>query len=78
MTAYAFVVTAILAKVFDLIPFLRLRVSEQGEIVGMDEDQVWIDLVASLTSLISYSVWLFNSCRSANSVRTLLLSKYSA
>lgn len=40
VTAYVFVVTAALAKLFDLIPFLNLRATEQGEIIGMDEYQV--------------------------------------
>jgi Amt family ammonium transporter len=32
--------TAILAKIVDVIPFLGLRASEQGEIIGMDDDQI--------------------------------------
>jgi Amt family ammonium transporter len=35
-----FVVTAILAKLVDICPGLGLRASEQGEIVGMDDDQI--------------------------------------
>ncbi|KAI0063179.1 ammonium transporter [Artomyces pyxidatus] len=38
-SGYAFVVTALVAKGVDLIPGMRLRASERGEILGMDEDQ---------------------------------------
>lgn len=38
--AYVFVVTAGIAKIMDLVPFLSLRATEQAEIIGMDEDQV--------------------------------------
>ncbi|KAG9120159.1 hypothetical protein FRC07_004457 [Ceratobasidium sp. 392] len=37
---YVFVMTAILAKLVDICPGLGLRASEQGEIVGMDDDQI--------------------------------------
>ncbi|CAE6519277.1 unnamed protein product [Rhizoctonia solani] len=37
---YVFVMTAILAKIVDIIPFLGLRATEQGEILGMDDDQI--------------------------------------
>ncbi|QRV89574.1 ammonium transporter [Ceratobasidium sp. AG-Ba] len=38
--AYVFVMTAILAKLVDICPGLGLRASEQGEILGMDDDQI--------------------------------------
>ena len=37
---YTFVVTAFLAKIFDLIPLLRLRASPEEEALGMDDTQV--------------------------------------
>ncbi|QRV74882.1 ammonium transporter [Ceratobasidium sp. AG-Ba] len=37
---YVFVMTAILAKLVDICPGLGLRASEQGEILGMDDDQI--------------------------------------
>lgn len=39
-TAYAFVVSAILAFVIDKIPGLHLRASEEAELLGMDDDQL--------------------------------------
>jgi Amt family ammonium transporter len=39
-TAYAFVVSAILAFVINLIPGLQLRASEEAELLGMDDDQL--------------------------------------
>ncbi len=36
---YAFVMSAILAKIVDVIPGLHLRASEEGELLGMDDDQ---------------------------------------
>lgn len=38
-SAYAFVVSAIIAKIIDLIPGLKLRASEEAELLGMDDDQ---------------------------------------
>ncbi|KAM7205806.1 ammonium transporter [Naviculisporaceae sp. PSN 640] len=38
-TAYAFVMSAIIAKGIDLIPGLHLRASEEAELLGMDDDQ---------------------------------------
>lgn len=38
-TAYAFVVSAIIAKLIDLVPGLHLRASEEAELLGMDDDQ---------------------------------------
>lgn len=38
-TLYAFVVSAILAKLVDLVPGLHLRASEEAELLGMDDDQ---------------------------------------
>jgi len=38
-TAYTFVVSAALAKVIDMIPGLKLRASEEAELLGMDDDQ---------------------------------------
>ena len=39
-TAYAFVVSAILAFLIDKIPGLKLRASEEAELLGMDDDQL--------------------------------------
>lgn len=39
-TAYAFVVSAILAFAIDKIPGLKLRASEEAELLGMDDDQL--------------------------------------
>lgn len=38
-SAYAFVMSAIIAKIIDLIPGLKLRASEEAELLGMDDDQ---------------------------------------
>ncbi|KAL7924030.1 ammonium transporter [Trichoderma austrokoningii] len=38
-SAYAFVMSAVLAKIIDLIPGLKLRASEEAELLGMDDDQ---------------------------------------
>ena len=38
--AYVFVVTAAIAKVFCMIPYLNLRGTAYSEIIGMDDDQV--------------------------------------
>ena len=40
VTAYAFVVSAILAFAIDKIPGLHLRASEEAELLGMDDDQL--------------------------------------
>lgn len=40
ITGYAFVVTMIILVVMDYIPGMSLRVSEEGELVGLDEDQI--------------------------------------
>ena len=37
---YTFVVTALIAKAIDLIPFTRLRASPEEEALGMDDTQV--------------------------------------
>ncbi len=39
-SAYVFVVTALLCKFLDLIPGLKLRTPDEGEIVGMDEHEI--------------------------------------
>ena len=39
-TAYAFVVSAILAFIINKIPGLHLRASEEAELLGMDDDQL--------------------------------------
>lgn len=39
-TAYTFVVSALLAFVIDKIPGLKLRASEEAELLGMDDDQL--------------------------------------
>ena len=38
-TAYSFVMSAIIAKLIDLVPGLHLRASEEAELLGMDDDQ---------------------------------------
>lgn len=38
--AYSFVVSAIIAKLIDLVPGLHLRASEEAELMGMDDDQL--------------------------------------
>lgn len=38
-SAYAFVMSAVIAKIIDLIPGLKLRASEEAELLGMDDDQ---------------------------------------
>jgi ammonium transporter, Amt family len=38
-SAYAFVVSAVIAKIIDFIPGLKLRASEEAELMGMDDDQ---------------------------------------
>ncbi|TLD28700.1 hypothetical protein PspLS_03781 [Pyricularia sp. CBS 133598] len=38
-SAYSFVVSAILAKIIDMIPGLKLRADEKAELLGMDDDQ---------------------------------------
>jgi Amt family ammonium transporter len=38
--AYTFVVSAIIAKLIDMIPGLHLRASEEAELMGMDDDQL--------------------------------------
>jgi len=40
VTGYAFVVTAVLAKLVDIIPFLGLRATIEEEAVGMDDAQI--------------------------------------
>ena len=42
--AYTFVVTALLAKMFDLVPSFRLRASAEEEASGMDDTQVCLCL----------------------------------
>ena len=39
-TAYAFVVSALLAFIINYIPGLHLRASEEAELLGMDDDQL--------------------------------------
>ena len=39
-TAYAFVMSAILATLVNYIPGLHLRASEEAELLGMDDDQL--------------------------------------
>lgn len=38
-SAYAFVMSAAIAKIIDIIPGLKLRASEEAELFGMDDDQ---------------------------------------
>lgn len=38
-SAYAFVMSALIAKAIDLVPGLRLRASEEAELLGLDDDQ---------------------------------------
>lgn len=37
--AYTFVMSAIIAKLIDFVPGLKLRASEQAELLGLDDDQ---------------------------------------
>ncbi|KAF4123962.1 ammonium transporter, Amt family [Geosmithia morbida] len=37
--AYSFVMSATIAKIIDLVPGLKLRASEEAELMGMDDDQ---------------------------------------
>ena len=39
-SAYTFVVSALIAKAIDLVPGLRLRATEEAELIGMDDDQL--------------------------------------
>jgi len=39
-TAYSFVVSAIIAFAIDKVPGLKLRASEEAELLGMDDDQL--------------------------------------
>jgi Amt family ammonium transporter len=39
-TAYSFVVSALIAYAINYIPGLRLRASEEAELLGMDDDQM--------------------------------------
>jgi Amt family ammonium transporter len=39
-TVYAFFVSAAIAKAIDMIPGLKLRASEEAELLGMDDDQL--------------------------------------
>ncbi|KAF3941603.1 hypothetical protein ABW19_dt0208461 [Dactylella cylindrospora] len=39
-SAYVFVVSAALAKIIDLIPGLKLRATDEAELLGMDDDQL--------------------------------------
>ena len=39
-SSYAFVMSAMLAYLIDIVPGLRLRASEDAELMGMDEDQL--------------------------------------
>lgn len=38
-SAYSFVMSALIAKIIDLIPGLKLRASEEAELLGLDDDQ---------------------------------------
>lgn len=38
--SYSFVISAIIAKLIDMIPGLHLRASEEAELMGMDDDQL--------------------------------------
>lgn len=40
VTAYAFVMSALIAYAINLIPGLHLRASEEAELLGMDDDQL--------------------------------------
>ncbi|KAI0432085.1 ammonium transporter MEP1 [Xylaria sp. FL1042] len=39
-STYSFVLSAIIAKIIDMIPGLHLRASEEAELMGMDDDQL--------------------------------------
>lgn len=45
-SGYTFVVTALIAKGLNMIPYLHLRASETAEELGMDEDQVRLSVLA--------------------------------
>lgn len=38
-TSYSFVMSAIIAKIIDMVPGLKLRATEEAELLGMDDDQ---------------------------------------
>lgn len=38
--AYTFIMSAIIAKLIDMVPGLHLRASEEAELLGMDDDQL--------------------------------------
>jgi ammonia channel protein AmtB len=38
---YTFVMTVAIAKIFDFVPFLRLRADGSSEKIGMDDAEVW-------------------------------------
>lgn len=38
--AYSFVISAIIARLIDMVPGLHLRASEEAELMGMDDDQL--------------------------------------
>lgn len=39
-SSYSFVMSAIIAKIIDVIPGMHLRASEEAELMGMDDDQL--------------------------------------
>jgi hypothetical protein len=39
-TAYSFVVSALIASLINLVPCLKLRASEEAELLGLDDDQL--------------------------------------
>lgn len=61
---YTFVVTATLAKLLDMIPFLQLRASSDDEALGMDDTQVRTVLwrYEGLLFTVSYATRLASSC----------------
>lgn len=73
ITAYAFVMTMIILVALDYIPGMSLRVSEEGELVGLDEDQIgewgydWQHVVAKESMSHSEGASLANTKREADS-----------
>ena len=55
--AYTFVVTALLAKALDTIPYFRLRASPEEEALGMDDTQVRSIPLLNLERSLTFFLW---------------------
>lgn len=53
---YSFVVTAIIAKLIDMIPGLHLRTTEEGESLGMDDAEVSFESSLSSRTRLKLSI----------------------